>query len=86
MRTWFWTLLLAVVAVGLAVVLQSHTGNVLILVPPHRIELSLTLAVLLFVGSFVLLYVLLRLLAWLLAIPSRVRDWRGRRAQARDHE
>lgn len=86
MRTWFWTLLLAVVAVGLAVVLQAHTGNVLILVPPHRIELSLTLAVLLIVGSFVLLYVGLRLLAWLLAIPSRVRDWRGRRAQARDHD
>ena len=86
MRTWFWTLLLAVVAVGLAVVLQAHTGNVLILVPPHRIELSLTLAVLLVVGTFVLLYVGLRLLAWLVAIPSRVRDWRGRRAQARDHE
>lgn len=86
MRTWFWTLLLAVVAVGLAVVLQAHTGNVLILVPPHRVELSLTLAVLLVVGSFVLLYVGLRLLAWLLAIPSRVRDWRGRRALARDHD
>lgn len=86
MRAWFWTLLLAAVAVALAVVLQAHTGNVLILVPPHRIELSFTLAVLLIVGTFVVLYVGLRLLAWLLAIPSRMRDWRGRRAQARDHE
>lgn len=86
MRTWFWTLLLAAVAVALAVVLQSHTGNVIILVPPHRIELSFTLVVLIIVGSFVALYVGLRVLAWLLAIPSRVRDWRGRRAQARDHE
>ena len=37
MRTWFWTLLLAVVAVALAVVLRSHSGNVLLLVWPWRI-------------------------------------------------
>lgn len=86
MRTWFWTLLLAVVAVALAVVLRSHSGNVLLLVWPWRIEMSLTLAVLLIVATFIILYVGLRLLAWLLAIPDRVRAWRGKRAQARDHE
>ncbi|MDG9966426.1 protoheme IX synthesis protein [Achromobacter mucicolens] len=86
MRTWFWTLLLAVVAVALAVVLRSHAGNVLLLVWPWRIEMSLTLAVLLIVATFIILYVGLRLLAWLLAIPDRVRAWRGKRAQARDHE
>jgi len=86
MRTWFWTLLLAVVAVALAVVLRAHSGNVLLLVWPWRIELSLTLTVLLLVAAFVVLYVGLRLLAWLLAIPDRVRAWRGKRAQARDHE
>ncbi|WP_258129098.1 heme biosynthesis HemY N-terminal domain-containing protein [Achromobacter anxifer] len=86
MRTWFWTLLLAVVAVALAVVLRSHSGNVLLLVWPWRISMSLTLAVLLIVAAFVVLYVGLRLLAWLLAIPDRVRAWRGKRAQARDHE
>ncbi|MCD0501630.1 heme biosynthesis HemY N-terminal domain-containing protein [Bordetella petrii] len=86
MRTWFWTLLLAVVAVALAVVLRAHTGNVMVLVSPWRIELSLTLAVLLVLALFVALYVGLRVLAWLLAIPDRMRAWRGRRAQARDHE
>lgn len=86
MRTWFWTLLLAVVAVALAVVLRSHSGNVLLLIWPWRIEMSLTLAVLLIVAAFIVLYVGLRLLAWLLAIPDRVRAWRGKRAQARDHE
>lgn len=86
MRTWFWTLLLAVIAVALAVVLRSHSGNVLLLVWPWRISMSLTLAVLLIVAAFVVLYVGLRLLAWLLAIPDRVRAWRGKRAQARDHE
>ncbi|MGE8568088.1 MAG: heme biosynthesis HemY N-terminal domain-containing protein [Achromobacter sp.] len=86
MRTWFWTLLLAVIAVALAVVLRSHSGNVLLLVWPWRINMSLTLAVLLIVATFIVLYVGLRLLAWLLAIPDRVRVWRGKRAQARDHE
>ncbi|WP_025140301.1 heme biosynthesis HemY N-terminal domain-containing protein [Achromobacter sp. DH1f] len=86
MRTWFWTLLLAVIAVALAVVLRSHSGNVLLLVWPWRISMSLTLAVLLIVAAFVVLYIGLRLLAWLLAIPDRVRAWRGKRAQARDHE
>ncbi|MBB1597056.1 heme biosynthesis HemY N-terminal domain-containing protein [Achromobacter sp. UMC46] len=86
MRTWFWTLLLAVIAVALAVVLRSHSGNVLLLVWPWRIGMSLTLAVLLIVAAFIALYIGLRLLAWLLAIPDRVRVWRGKRAQARDHE
>ncbi len=86
MRAWFWTLLLAVVAVAVAVVLRAHPGNVLILVWPYRIEMSLTLTVLLLVGLFLAIYIGLRVLAWLLAIPERVRAWRGRRAQARDHE
>lgn len=86
MRAWFWTLLLAVVAVAVAVVLRAHPGNVLLLVWPYRVELSLTLAVLLLIALFVAIYVGLRLLAWLLAIPERMRAWRGRRAQARDHE
>ncbi|HEY0293938.1 MAG TPA: heme biosynthesis HemY N-terminal domain-containing protein [Bordetella sp.] len=86
MRTWLWTLLLAVVAVALAVVLRQHPGNVLLMITPWRIELSLTLAVLLLLALFVVLYVVLRLVGWLLAIPERMRAWRGRRAQARDQE
>jgi len=86
MRTWLWTLLLAVVAVALAVMLRQHSGNVLLLIWPWRIEVSLTLAVLLLLAAFVALYLVLRFLAWLIAIPDRVRAWRGRRAQARDHE
>jgi HemY protein len=84
MRTWLWTLLLAIVAVALAVLLRQHAGNVLLLVAPWRIEMSLTLAVLLLLASFVVLYAALRLVAWLVAIPERVRAWRGRRALARD--
>jgi HemY protein len=86
MRTWFWTLLVAVVAVALAVLLRHHPGNVLLLLWPWRIELSLPLAVLLGIAAFGALYGVLRLFVWLVAIPERVRAWRGRRTQARDYE
>lgn len=85
MRTWFWTLLLLVIAVTLAVVLRSHTGNVIFLVSPWRIELSLTLFVLSILGLFIALYVGLQLLTWLLAIPDRMRIWNGHRGHTRDH-
>jgi len=86
MRTWFWTLLLLVVAVALAVVLREHGGNVILVLPPWRVQVSTTLAVLLLIGLFAALYLGLRLFAWLLAIPERMRAWRGRRAQRRDHD
>ena len=86
MRTWLWTLLLVVVAVCVAVVLRQHPGNVLLMISPWRVEMSLTMGLLSLVALFVALYVVLRLLGWLLAIPDRMRAWRGRRAQARDQE
>src|SRR6185437_16182435 len=86
MRTWLWTLLLVVVAVCVAVVLRQHPGNVLLMISPWRVEMSLTMALLSLVALFVVLYVVLRLLGWLLAIPDRMRAWSGRRAQARDQE
>lgn len=86
MRAWFWTLLVLAVAVALAVVLREHSGNVLIVAQPWRIEMSLTLAVLLLVATFIVLYVVLRLVAWLTSSPERFRSWRGSRARQRDHE
>ncbi len=86
MRAWFWTLVLLVVAVGLAVVLREHSGNVLIIAQPYRIELSLTLAVLLVLGLFIVLYVILRVASWISSSPDRFRSWRGLRARKKDHE
>ena len=86
MRTWLWTLLVLALAVGLALVLREHSGNVLIIAQPWRIELSLTLAILLVLATFVILYVVLRVLAWLLGGPERFRSWRGLRAKKRDHD
>ncbi|NGM87885.1 heme biosynthesis protein HemY [Parapusillimonas sp. SGNA-6] len=85
MRTWFSTLVVFAAAVGLALILRDHSGNVLIVAQPWRIELSLTLAVLLVIATFIILYVLLRVAAWLGAGPERFRSWRSLRAENRDH-
>ena len=86
MRTWFWTLLVLTLAVALAVFLRETSGNVLIMVNDLRIEVSLAFAALSLVVSFVTLYLLLRLLAWLIAIPSRLKAWNDRRISKKEHE
>lgn len=86
MRSWIWMLILLAAAVGLALVLHDHGGNVLIIAQPWRIELSLSLAVVLTLAGFIVLHVLLRGLYWLGSSPDRLRAWRGRRAQRRDTE
>ena len=86
MRSWIWTLILFAAAVALALVLREHGGNVLILAQPWRIELSLSLAVVLALVAFLLLHWLLRVVNWLGSSPGRLRAWRGRRAQKRDVE
>jgi HemY protein len=86
MKAWFWTLVVFVAAVALALVLREHSGNVLIVAQPYRIELSLTFAVLLILAAFALLYLILRVLAWVSGGPERFRSWRGLRAEKRDHD
>lgn len=85
MRTWIWTLLLLAVATALAVAAREHAGNVVIVVPPYRVELSIALATILVLALFVLLHFLLRTTGFFLSAPSRVRGWRDRRS-ARNHQ
>ncbi len=85
MRTWFWTLFVFIAAVALALVLRDHNGNVLILVQPWRIELSLTFAVLILLAAFVILHIALRIVTWVAHGPGRIRSWRSLKAQKRDH-
>src|SRR3546814_18234892 len=75
-----------IAAVGLAMVLRDHSGNLLIGAQPWRIELSLALAVLLVLACFVSLYIVLRVLAWISGGPERFRSWRSLRSQKREHE
>ena len=86
MRTWFWTIVVFAAAVALALVLRDHSGNVVIVAQPWRVELSLTLAVLLLVGLFVLFHFILRVVSWVGERPERFRSWRSRRSVRRDQE
>ncbi|WP_167731850.1 heme biosynthesis HemY N-terminal domain-containing protein [Kerstersia gyiorum] len=86
MATWFKSLLLLALAVTVAVLLRRYEGDVLILLPDWRVQLPLARAVAVVLLTFVLLYIVLRLLSWALAIPERVRGWRQRRVQKRDME
>ncbi|MCB5363335.1 tetratricopeptide repeat protein [Pusillimonas sp. CC-YST705] len=84
MSSWIRIIFLLILAVLLAVVLREHSGNVLIIAQPWRIELSLTLAVLLLIALFIVLHVLLQWISWLSSSPTRFRSWRGQRAQRKD--
>ncbi|MGB7398807.1 heme biosynthesis HemY N-terminal domain-containing protein [Castellaniella sp.] len=86
MRSWIWTLIVLAVAVALALTVQEHSGNVIILAQPWRVELSLPLAIVLGILAFLVFHWLLRLLHWMSNSPGRFRNWRGRRAQRRDIE
>lgn len=81
MRAWSWTLILVVAAVGLAVAARDYAGNIALLIPPYRIEVSLVFAVVFLLVLFASLYALLRALAWTTGLPTRVRAWRQQRVQ-----
>ncbi|MCQ9616198.1 heme biosynthesis protein HemY [Paenalcaligenes niemegkensis] len=86
MRTWFWTVILLVAAVALALVLRDHSGNVVIAAPPYHISFSLTFGVLSALAVFFGIYVFIRFLAWVSGSPERFRLWRGHREQKRDRD
>jgi len=83
MRVLFWVLAIFALAAGLVVAARYNTGYALLVFPPYRIELSLNLLALLVVGSALLAYVLIRVIAVTLGLPSRVRRYRRDRHRAR---
>jgi len=83
MRFAIWSIILAAVAVGIALVARNSTGYVVIFSGTQRIELSLNLLVFLVVAGYFAFYFLARLVATLIAIPARVRAYRAARVQTR---
>ncbi len=76
-------LLVLIVVVSGALLALRDTGYVLIRYGTLSLESSLTLAVLVILVGFVLLYYLLRSIIGMLGLPRRLRDWRQRRQALR---
>lgn len=78
MRSLFWLLTLAALAVGLAVAARYNAGYVLLVMPPWRAEVSLNFFLLLAAAGFILLYWIVRLVSHTLALPRSVAEFRQR--------
>jgi HemY protein len=81
MRWMVWLLVAFAAAVGMALLMRFNHGNVAILWPPYRIEVSVNLALVLLAAAFAALHLLLIGTARALALPQRVREYRARRQQ-----
>lgn len=79
MRWLVWVLVIAACAVGVAMALTLNTGNVAVLLPPWRIDVSLNFAALLLVLLFIVAYFAVRGLALLLGMPRAAAEYRARR-------
>ncbi len=79
MRGILWLLVLFGLAVAAALALRLNTGDVMIMTPTHRIELSLNLLILLTLLGFVVGYLLLRFMFAVLRLPAQVYAYRERR-------
>jgi HemY protein len=81
-----WSVILAAVAVGVALLARNSTGYVVIVASPWRIELSLNLLAILILGGYLAFYALTRMLSTLIAIPARVAAYRAERARSRSRQ
>jgi HemY protein len=79
MRWVVWLVVAFAAAVGLSLLMRFNYGNVAILWPPYRIEVSANLALALLAAAFVVLHVALIATSRALRLPQRVRDYRTRR-------
>ena len=81
MQRIIWLLFLMVLAGVLAVLARSSSGNVAILLPPYRIDVSVNVAVALLALTFAGLYLLLSLLSAARRLPERSRAYRAAKQQ-----
>ena len=85
MKSLFWLLIVSAAAVALVLLARIDSGYVLFFYPPWRVEMSVVFFAMAALASFLLLYLLLRLLSGALALPTTVRAWRVRRRRERAH-
>jgi HemY protein len=76
MRFALWFLALFALATAAALFAGDNPGTVSIFFPPHRLDVSLNLAVVCLVGFVALLHLTLTSLRGLLGLPQAARAWR----------
>jgi HemY protein len=81
MRLLLWLVALMAAAIGIAVTARFNPGNVVFFYPPHRIDMSLNLFVVLAALLFLLLYGLARAVRATLRMPERVAAYRQRKRE-----
>ncbi len=81
MRAAFWLLALFAIAATAALFAGNNQAVVTIFWPPHRVDVSFNLMVLLLVGLFMLLYVASRALSAVFSLPLDARRWRAQQKE-----
>src|SRR5438128_9703250 len=81
MRLLLWLVALMAAAIGIAVTARFNPGNVVFFYPPHRIDLSLNLFVVLAGLLFLVVYGLVRAVRATLGMPKQVAAYRYRRRE-----
>ena len=81
MRAVLWLVGLFAVAVALALFAGDNEGTVTVFWPPHRVDLSVNLVLLLLGLLFVLMYAALRTFAAVLELPRQARRWRAQQRE-----
>ncbi len=81
MRAALWLVALFAIAVAVALFAGNNQAVITLFWPPHRIDLSLNLALLLAGGLFLLMHLALRALAAAVSLPSQARRWRAQQKE-----
>ena len=81
MRAAFWLLALFAVAAASALFAGNNQAVVTVFWPPHRIDVSLNLMLLLLAALFTLLYAALRALSAVFSLPLEARRWRAQQKE-----
>ncbi len=85
MRAALWLLAIFAAAVGMALFAARSDSTITLFWPPHRVDMSLNLAVLLLAAFFIALYFALRAIATVFELPERAKAWRSQQRERAMH-
>ena len=85
MRAALWFLALFGIAVALALFAGNNQGTVTVFWPPHRVDLSLNLVLMLSLLAMLVIYSAMRALGGLLDLPRQARNWRAQQKERAMH-